>query len=477
LPQRIHNRVSHLAFSQDPILFNRIELDPGRAYFLYIGELKAYGLNPFLIPQLESIYGRPVECVALVPDVLKAYPLANLAVLNRESFQWWSNHSIRVNCRPSAGQFAQEVSDSFLAQELLETILDKQDSVYVHMFESRPEMSLIADERVKLLGPEPSIAYHFNNKITQYQMACQLGIPVPEGFCCDCLEEAMDAAENFFRSGEQVFVSEPYSAAGSNSVFACSCEEIQQRFGDMDKPYLVTRRVPHSLDPTVLAVVANSREVYVASVADQIMEKNKFRGSTFPTMLSEEVVDRIREYTRLVGKHMGAQGYRGMFGCDYLVDDQSQVYFVEVNARKQGTTLESALTMLHRLPGHPNLLEIEFCAITQSTLPQGLTEMDSTQSDLCWGTYNVKCSKDILVNRGIPHPWTEAELFRSVAQGPEDWVCANVEDHLGPGIYQCAGGFVGRCVSVGRSAVEVKRQLNKKVLEVRSTIQSWDSCS
>ena len=473
MPQIIHNLTYRRYFKRDPILFNNIKLEPDKAYFLYIGEIKAHGLNAFLTPVLEKIYCRPVDCIALVPDVLNHYPHANLAVLNRESFYYQSSKGIQVNYRPSAGSFAREVSASSLAQELLERILSQQDSVFIHMFASRREMKLADGERVKLLGPDPTLAHHFNNKIIQYQMASQLGIPVPEGFCCTCLEEALDSAQSFFRSGEEVFVTEAYSAAGSNSAFACDCEEIQQRFVETDQPYLVTRRVPHSHDPTVLALVANDQEVYVASVADQRMEENRFRGSTFPTVLEGKMIEQIKEYTRLVGKYMGARGYRGMFGCDYIVDENRQIYFVEINARKQGTTLESTLTMLHRLPGHPTLPEIEFCAITGGRLPPGLTEMDSTRSDLCWGTYNVKSEQDIRVVRKLPIFQSEAELFRQVSLEKGILSRAIVEDHPGPGVYQRAGGFVGRCISVGKSVSGVNRQLRKKEAEVKASFRPW----
>jgi hypothetical protein len=473
LSQRIHNRASPLSFPQDPILFNNIELDPDQAYFIYVGEKKGYGLNPFLIPVLEQTYGRPVGCIAIVPDVLASYQYANVAVLNKESYNYHCSRGMLVNCRPTASKFAQEVSASFLAQQLMEELLSRQNSVYIHVFESRPELNLIDGDRVKLLGPEPTIAYEFNNKITQYRMACQLGIPVPEGYCCECLEEALDAAERFFRRAEEVFISEAYSAAGSHSTFACDCETIQKRFSGMEQPYLITRRIQHSHDPTALAVVANSREVYVASVADQRMEENRFRGSTFPTVLKKDVVEEIKEYTRLVGKYMGARGYRGIFGCDYIVNDSGQIYFVEVNARKQGTTLESALTMLHRLPGHPSLPEIEFSAITRGKLPQGLTEMDSTRSDICWGTYNVKSEQDIRVVEEVSCTQNEADMFRQVFQVKGTTSRAIVEDHPGPGVYQRAGGFVGRCVSVGKSLSGMHSQLKRKEMQVRSSFRPW----
>jgi lysine 2,3-aminomutase len=472
---RIHNRASPLSVPQDPILFNNIKLESDRAYFIYVGEIKAYGLNPFLLPAFEQIYGRPVDCIAIVPDVLASYPYSNLAVLNSTSYQYHLSTGLLVNCRPSPGEFANEVSSSFLAQELIDSILREQDFVFIHMFASQPEMNLIDGEKVRLLGPDPTLAHYLNNKIIQYQMACTLGIPVPEGFCCNCLEEALDSAESFFRSGEEVFVSEAYSAAGSNSAFVCNCEEIQKRFVETEQSYLVTRRVPHSYDPTVLAVVANEEDVYVASVADQKMEENRFRGSTFPTVLKKDVVERIKEYTRLVGRYMGARGYRGIFGCDYIVDDSGQIYFVEVNARKQGTTLESALTMLHRLPGHPSLPEIEFCAVTRGKLPRGLIEMDSTESDLCWGTYNVKCEEDVRAIRDIPRMQNEMEVFRSVSESAADLTCAIVEDHVGAGVHQRAGGFVGRCISVGKTPSGVHQALEKREREVKSSTLPWNS--
>jgi len=473
LTQIIHNQTYPLYFQRDPILFNSIKLEADKAYFIYIGEIKAYGLNAFLIPVLEQIYCRPVECIAVVPDLLGRYPYSNLAVLNRDSFHYYSSKGMLVNCRPSAGNFAREVSASFLAQELIESIIREQDFVYIHMFASRQEMKLVDGERVMLLGPDPTLAHHFNNKITQYQMACQLAIPLPEGFCCNCLEEALESAQNFFRCGEEVFVSEAYSAAGSNSAFASNREEIQQRFVGNDQPYLVTRRVPHRYDPTVLAVVANAQEVYIASVADQRMEENRFRGSTFPTVLEGEVVEQIKDYTRLVGRYMGAQGYRGMFGCDFIVDESGQIYFVEVNARKQGTALESTFTLLHGLPGHPTLPEIEFCAVTRGKLPQGLTEMDSTRSDISWGTYNVKSERDIRVVEKVSCSQSEAEMFRQVSQAKGITSRAIVEDHLGPGVYQRAGGFVGRCISAAKSLPGMHSQLKKKEMQVGSSFRPW----
>jgi hypothetical protein len=129
--------------------------------------------------------------------------------------------------------------------------------------------------------------------------------------------------------------------------------------------------------------------------------------------------------------------------------------------------------MIYRLPDHPNLLEIEFSAITQGRFPEGIKEMDCTESDLCWGTYNVKSEQDIHVVRDLPKFQTEPDTFRLVFLDKGLEASATVEDHLGLGVYQRSGGFVGRCVSVGKTMDAMFRLLAKKELEVKSSIRPW----
>ena len=293
-------------------------------------------------------------------------------------------------------------------------------------------------------------------------------------FVASPLKGTVAAAEAFFRSGQQVFITEAYSAAGLNSIFASSSTDITDRFTRVDQPYLVTRRIEHEYDPTVLAVVANAEQVYVASVADQRMEENRFRGSTFPTVLDRETFHDLKEYTRTVGRYLGEAGYRGIFGCDYMVDDEKRIYFVEVNARKQGTTYESALTILKMLPRSISLPELEFLAVTESRFPSDLTEMDSRGSDLCWGTYNVKCDSDILVAKDIDSGLSEAGLFQKAADDPDFSAYAVIEDHIGRGTSQIAGGFTGRCIAVGRQLAALPDCLTVKEQEVRSTMLPWE---
>lgn len=444
----------------DEPYWDSVRLDPDTFYFLYIGEIKAQGLNDFLVEPLQRLYGRPVDFISIVPDVLARYPRDNTIVVNPRAAEARRMSGMDHNIRIPGVYFASEVSCCPSVIDLVDQLVDRQGHVYVSVFESSPGLDLIDGERVRLIGPDPDLARTFNNKLVQYEMACTLRLPVPPGGCCSSLEGATRNAQELIVRGYSVFLSQEYSAAGSHSIIATSVQEIEDRFSDPDCGYLITRYLEHEHDPTVLGIVAGERDVYIASVADQNIQGTRFRGSTFPTSLPAGIVRDLKEMTRTVGSYLGEQGYRGAFGCDYIVDPEGDIYFIEVNARKQGTTMETALTMKYRIPGHQSFLELEFEAVTEGRFSRPLAEMDSSEGGICWGTYNVKVEKDIVVTSDLPPMVTEQELFRRVAEGSSG-AGSVILDHVGKSVRQAPGGFLGRIIAVSSVLDDIEPALEE----------------
>jgi hypothetical protein len=179
-------------------------------------------------------------------------------------------------------------------------------------------------------------------------------------------------------------------------------------------------------------------------------------------------VEEIKRITGTIGSYMGRNGYRGAFGCDFIVDEQDKVYFIEVNARKQGTTMETTLAMLHNVPGNPTFPELEMAAVLEGHLPDGLQEMNSTDGPLCWGTYNYKAGQDIDVNNYVPSSMDEEELFTRAMAGEGGHV---VLEHVGPQTHISAGGFVARVVAAGPTHADVKRELKAGARRVHMSIK------
>ena len=469
-----------MVLDDDEILFTNFNYNPDYYYFLYVGELKAYSLNYFVQEALaHRIPNRPIRFAAIIPDVCIQYNYANIIVINPfGEEEHISNHSFTINGREprqswriNSGKFMNAVSNSRVVRRLIDEILEHQNQLYINLYESVLEMTLDQIDRVSVLGPDKYVARQFNNKITQYK-ALEGIVPLAEHKVCenmDCLLKTTAGLRESWTDG--IFVSGAYSAAGINSAVTYNQDQVRDKFGSTNDVYLISRFIPHQLDPTVLAVVANEEDVYIAGIADQvIVGGNRFIGSKFPSTVNGEQRQQLYDYTVAVDRMLGAKGYRGIFGCDYLVDDDGKVFFLEINARKQGTTLEFCFTLEQTLPeGSPMLPELEYYAVTENRFPPHTREMVENIRNIHWGTYNYKIETKKLTTGYIPQNPYERETFRKVAGGEllKDFV---ILEHPGTNFLIMPGSFLARVVSVARNREDVDEGLCQGVGFIRQTI-------
>ena len=310
----------------------------------------------------------------------------------------------------------------------------------------------------------------FNDKTWQYQALSEHVPVVDHRVCCGCAE-LWEAAEAL-RSGcpDGVFVTACYSAGGANSMVTTEASQVTARFADPSGRYLASGYVPHDHDPTVLACVGGPGQIFVAGVADMRIEnRTMFRGSTWPSELPFDIQAELIAHTRMVGEVLAEEGFRGIYGCDYIVDRSGRVFFIEVNPRKQGTTMEYCCA-LERLPpeGAPGLLEMEYEAVTRDRLPDGCREpspQDAALAGLFWGTYNLKVERDALTTTALPMDMPERELFGRVAAGGEGGHL--ILEHVGADVLVKAGTFLGRVAAVGRTRREMTAALDEGEMRLR----------
>ncbi|WP_291322413.1 ATP-grasp domain-containing protein [Desulfonatronospira sp.] len=458
---------------EDDVLFSDLDLKEDTSYFFYIGEIKADCLNQFVAESLGKIYGRKFEFISIIPDIMESYPHRNILVINPRAKSLYAQTSRKYSCRMASGEFAMEVSNSPAVRSLAEMLIAKQGRLYIHVYESMPQLGLAGMPGAVLLGPEGGLASIWNNKLYQLQMLSGL-VPLIDYRICKNTQELYSAVcEVAPEWTDGVFVSRPYSAAGANSLIVRSGRELLEKEPLCQDTYFISRYVPHELDPTVLGVVGNQDDVFIAAIADQEIENgNMFRGSAFPSRLSSREQTEIREHARMVGRALGRSGYRGIFGCDFIVDHEGRIFFVEVNARKQGTTMEMCCTLENALPqGSPSLMEMEYHAVVHNRLPPGRVEIKEAIKDLYWRTYNFKVDRQVVTNYFLPMDEDERELFRQVRNRKVQHKMIIVEH---PG-HKCAimpGTFLGRVVAVADNLDDLNRDisLGKFMLEESITI-------
>jgi len=313
----------------------------------------------------------------------------------------------------------------------------------------------------------------WNNKLYQLQMLGGI-VPLIEYRICSGTDKLRAGVKELHEQWSQgIFVSRPYSAAGANSFIVHSPRDLEAKKNICQDTYFISRYIPHEHDPTVLGVVGNEDDVFIAAIADQEIEQgNMFRGSAFPSVLPFREQLEIREHTRMVGRVLGRSGYRGIFGCDFIVDPQGRIFFVEVNARKQGTTMEMCCTLENALPENaPSLMELEYSAVTMNRLPAEKMEIKEAIQGLCWRTYNFKVEKEVMTNYFLPVDEDERELFRQVRTNGVQHKMIIVE-HPGHKRSVMPGTFLGRVVAVARNREDLDRdiRLGKFMLEESITI-------
>ncbi|MCA1744034.1 MAG: hypothetical protein LC631_08870, partial [Desulfovibrionales bacterium] len=242
---------------EEDVLFSDVKLEDDTDYFLYIGELKTDGLNQFVRENLSRVYNKKFDYISVVPDVMESYPHRNILVINPLSKNLYSQTRKKFSCRMSPGDFAGVVSYSSTVLDLVRMLVKRQGQLYVHVFESLPELTFARMPGVTLLGPSGQVASMWNNKLYQLQMLKDV-VPVIDYKICGGVQEMLSSIDQGLHDWpEGVFVSQPYSAAGTNSFIVRSADELGQRLPLPQSTYFISRYVPHEYDPTVLGVVGN----------------------------------------------------------------------------------------------------------------------------------------------------------------------------------------------------------------------------
>ena len=445
------------------IIFSNFQYNPEKYYFLFISELKAYGLGYFFKEAISKIFKidiSKIEFLSIAPDVFEQYNYDNLIIIN--------DTDKKINRRKKLDDFIKDVSSSTYIDSVISKILKNQKELFVYMFESSIYMTLDKKKNLFLIGPKADIVAKLNNKITLYEMFSKI-VPMAPYEVVEGYEQLIAKARTMIELyDEKIFISLEKSAAGVNSIATKDLKSIEDKFGlCKNETFLLTKYISHKSDPTSLGVVINEDEIFVAGIADQNIEGTKFRGSTFPSKESIKVQKRIIELTRTIGKHIAKLGYRGIFGCDFIVTENEEVFFIEVNPRKQGTTMEFCCTLRNLLPKNsPNLPEIEFYAVRESKKAPNLKEINFFNINFCWGTYNYKIDSSITTKSYLPHNNDEIAMFDRIAKNKIKKEFMIVE-HIGQDFFADAGSFLGRVIAVGKNYNDVHSgiQIGKSLLQ------------
>jgi hypothetical protein len=178
-------------------------------------------------------------------------------------------------------------------------------------------------------------------------------------------------------------------------------------------PYIMTGWIDKLGSPSSQMLIGKDQVIYLG-MGNQIIEDGvKYGGNLFPSILPEDVQDKIRSNSLKIAESMRDSGYRGFTGMDFMVDRKGEVYFSEINPRKtRQTSVFVGHLNSYKPSDHPSFTELEILASLNQ--PWGkLSPVDEwvPKNEMHWGTKVYSVDGGILINKDINPDYTDNSIF------------------------------------------------------------------
>ena len=231
----------------------------------------------------------------------------------------------------------------------------------------------LKERGVTIIGTDCEAIERAENRDAFEKLLLAIGIPQPKGQAVTQIEEGIQVAGKI---GYPVLVRPSFVLGGRAMQIVAKEEQLRQYLKtaveiDEDKPVLVDHYIRGK--EVEVDAICDGHEVFVPGIMELVERTGVHSGDSIsvypPFSLSQKVKDTVLEYTQKLGLGIGIIG---LFNVQFIVDQQEQVYIIEVNPRSSRT-----VPFLSKSTGY-SLAEIATCAI----LGESLAQQGIRQSDL-----------------------------------------------------------------------------------------------
>jgi len=445
----------------DGLIHSNIEIRPDIAYALYVGDVKYTDTTKPISARLSQRYNKPIQIINVLPNMPPPHIKDNFIVVNTALAEHISSDDEQRYILPmDEADMNREASNSEYVKACIEKILENQKDLFVNVFKSTPEMTLPQeDERIRVIGPRPDLFHYFDNKINQRRDMNRLSIPVPDGYIVNSFDELIETYVTNFQ--DRAFVASVNGFSGNGSLRVSSLEDILSSEKLKGKnQFIISEQLDLESCPASLGIVANEDEVMFVSVSDQIMDGVVYGGNIYPSSASIENKKKIEDYTQKIGKFLAANGYRGFFGVDFMINKEGQLYFAEINPRKIGSAPENISAYKIENPYLTSLPELEFLAVTEGTFGMDISQYNMPQTN--WGVRALEGHEGQRTLNYVPMTMGEEALFRNPGY--------TILDHPGENLIFLAEGRLARVVCTS-NADDPRKEIVDKLRQGEESIK------
>lgn len=196
----------------------------------------------------------------------------------------------------------------------------------------------LGDRGVKIIGTTCDAIERAENREEFEKLLCMLGIPQPKGEAVTSIDEGIQVAKNI---GYPVLV-RPSFVLGGRAMQIVAKEEALRNYLktaveiDIDKPVLVDKYIRGK--EVEVDAICDGKHVFIPGIMELVERTGVHSGdsiSVYPSYsLSDKVKNTIIDYTEKLGLGIGIIG---LFNIQFIVDENNDVYVIEVNPRSSRT--------------------------------------------------------------------------------------------------------------------------------------------
>ena len=196
----------------------------------------------------------------------------------------------------------------------------------------------LADRGVKIIGTDCEAIDRAENRDSFEKILESLNIPQPKGRAVTKIEDGVKAAEEI---GYPVLVRPSFVLGGRAMQIVGSEEEIRHYLKtaveiDEDKPVLVDKYIKGR--EVEVDAICDGRDVFVPGIMELVERTGVHSGDSIsvypPFSISNKVKGIILQYAKKLGLGIGIIG---LYNIQFIVDENDNVFIIEVNPRSSRT--------------------------------------------------------------------------------------------------------------------------------------------
>lgn len=306
-------------------------------YFFSLHGPRFESMNNSMAVTLSKRFGkefRPISIFNAWPS--QRYTKPNYIVLNKRGYKIAKELGHPVISLPDYEDVNVEFAEDRIINEITTKLLKKQGTVFVFPFTTA--FLNLPETKYTILGPNSQLAMYLDNKVNQFKLFKKLGLPCNNAQIYESEEELLKNEYDVI----PCYLSASYTSGGAESGLIYSNKMLHEflaklRTINKHNSFIVSDIFEDIvLAPNISALVTSTGETYTLVIADQILQGNKYLGNIYPSKANKLQLEQINDMTKTIGTYLAGQGYKGLFGCDFLINMQGEIVVVDLNPRHQG---------------------------------------------------------------------------------------------------------------------------------------------